>query len=133
MKVDTAVHTRQSADTQCLVLTGSHWVCPTGLGVLLGVALGNENLQMWTLAQDKECDLTGYLRVKLQYKNRLQYMVTGRGPSGSLFPSPKAHLDQCSLPPHVHVSPKVAGTPSTFLYHMTMCVRVSPTTISLPS
>lgn len=44
------------------------------LGVLLGVALGNENLEMWTLAQDKECDLTGYLRVKLQYRNRLQYM-----------------------------------------------------------
>ncbi|EGW04120.1 Interleukin-34 [Cricetulus griseus] len=29
---------------------------------------------MWTLTQDKECDLTGYLRVKLQYRNRLQYM-----------------------------------------------------------
>ncbi|KAL6061789.1 hypothetical protein STEG23_022377 [Scotinomys teguina] len=45
-----------------------------GLEILLGMALGNENLEMWTLTQDKECDLTGYLRVKLQYKNRLQYM-----------------------------------------------------------
>ncbi|XP_038168806.1 interleukin-34 isoform X1 [Arvicola amphibius] len=44
------------------------------LGILLGMTLGNENLEMWTLTQDKECDLTGYLRVKLQYKNRLQYM-----------------------------------------------------------
>ncbi|CAO2609952.1 Il34 [Lemmus lemmus] len=43
-------------------------------GILLGMTLGNENLEMWTLTQDKECDLTGYLRVKLQYKNRLQYM-----------------------------------------------------------
>ncbi|KAH0513285.1 Interleukin-34 [Microtus ochrogaster] len=38
------------------------------------MTLGNENLEMWTLTQDKECDLTGYLRVKLQYKNWLQYM-----------------------------------------------------------
>uniref|UniRef100_A0A8C2LHQ1 Interleukin 34 n=1 Tax=Cricetulus griseus TaxID=10029 RepID=A0A8C2LHQ1_CRIGR len=44
------------------------------LGILLGLALGNQNLEMWTLTQDKECDLTGYLRVKLQYRNRLQYM-----------------------------------------------------------
>eukprot|EP00072_Mus_musculus_P052504 XP_006531547.1 PREDICTED: interleukin-34 isoform X2 [Mus musculus] len=44
------------------------------LGILLDVALGNENLEIWTLTQDKECDLTGYLRGKLQYKNRLQYM-----------------------------------------------------------
>lgn len=44
------------------------------LGILLGMTLGNKNLEMWTLTQDKECDLTGYLRVKLQYKNRLQYM-----------------------------------------------------------
>lgn len=81
------------------VLTGSCWVWPTGLEIfLLGMALGNENLEMWTLTQDKECDLTGYLRVKLQYKNRLQYMVTRRAPHGSLVPSPKAHLELRSLP-----------------------------------
>nr|XP_044998067.1 interleukin-34 isoform X2 [Jaculus jaculus] len=44
------------------------------LGILLGMALGNESLEMWPMTQDKECDVTGYLRVKLQYKNRLQYM-----------------------------------------------------------
>ncbi|XP_008833201.1 interleukin-34 [Nannospalax galili] len=44
------------------------------LGILLGMALGNENLEVWTVTQEKECDVTGYLRVKLQYKNRLQYM-----------------------------------------------------------
>lgn len=73
--------------TQRLALMSSCWVCPTGLGILLDVALGNENLEIWTLAQDKECDLTGYLRGKLQYKNRLQYMVT----RGILkwIPSPK--------------------------------------------
>ncbi|KAK7830400.1 hypothetical protein U0070_018908 [Myodes glareolus] len=59
-----------------------------GLGILLGMTLGNENLDMWTLTQDKECDLTGYLRVKLQYKNRLQYMVTGRAPKR--VPVPKS-------------------------------------------
>ena len=81
-----------------LGLIGSRWLWPTGLGILLGMTLGNENLEMWTLTQDKECDLTGYLRVKLQYKNRLQYLVMGRAPNGSLFPSPKAHLELCSLP-----------------------------------
>ncbi|XP_012868420.1 PREDICTED: interleukin-34 [Dipodomys ordii] len=44
------------------------------LGILFGMALGNESLEVWPLAQNKECDITGYLRVKLQYKNRLQYM-----------------------------------------------------------
>ncbi|XP_048211105.1 interleukin-34 isoform X2 [Perognathus longimembris pacificus] len=44
------------------------------LGILFGMALGNESLEVWPLAQNKECDVTGYLRVKLQYRNRLQYM-----------------------------------------------------------
>ncbi|KAM4833593.1 interleukin-34 isoform 2-T2 [Thomomys bottae] len=44
------------------------------LGILFGMALGHESLEVWRLAQNKECDATGYLRVKLQYKNRLQYM-----------------------------------------------------------
>jgi hypothetical protein len=72
------LRTPGSAQTQCPALIRSCWVCPTGLGILLDVALGNENLEIWTLTQDKECDLTGYLRGKLQYKNRLQYMVTWR-------------------------------------------------------
>ncbi|KAM6176264.1 interleukin-34 isoform 2-T2 [Erethizon dorsatum] len=43
-------------------------------GILLGVALGNEGLEVWPLTQNKECAVTGFLRDKLQYKNRLQYM-----------------------------------------------------------
>ncbi|GAB1293654.1 Interleukin-34 [Apodemus speciosus] len=62
-----------SGGTQCTIMPwGLAWLyC---LGILLDVALGNENLEIWTLTQEKECDLTGYLRGKLQYKNRLQYM-----------------------------------------------------------
>ncbi|XP_073911802.1 interleukin-34 isoform X5 [Castor canadensis] len=44
------------------------------LGILLGMALRSDSLEVWSLTQNKECDVTGYLRVKLQYKNRLQYM-----------------------------------------------------------
>ncbi|XP_023564932.1 interleukin-34 isoform X2 [Octodon degus] len=44
------------------------------LGILLGVALGSEDLEVWPLTQNKECSVTGFLRDKLQYKNRLQYM-----------------------------------------------------------
>ncbi|XP_058135737.1 interleukin-34 isoform X4 [Dasypus novemcinctus] len=39
------------------------------LGILLGVALGNEDL-----TPSEECVVTGFLRDKLQYRNRLQYM-----------------------------------------------------------
>ncbi|XP_037671753.1 interleukin-34 isoform X2 [Choloepus didactylus] len=39
------------------------------LGILLGVALGNEG---WTPGE--ECVVTGFLRDKLQYRNRLQYL-----------------------------------------------------------
>ncbi|KAF6077786.1 interleukin 34 [Phyllostomus discolor] len=45
------------------------------LGILLGVALGNQGLEVWPETQSKECTLTGFLREKLQYKSRLQYMV----------------------------------------------------------
>ncbi|KAF6288216.1 interleukin 34 [Rhinolophus ferrumequinum] len=41
------------------------------LGILLGMALG---LEVWTLTQNEECAITGSLRDKLQYRNRLQYM-----------------------------------------------------------
>ncbi|KAM9607386.1 interleukin-34 isoform 1-T4 [Trichechus inunguis] len=44
------------------------------IGILLGMALGNEGLEVWPLTQGEECTFTGYLRDKLQYKNRLQYM-----------------------------------------------------------
>ncbi|KAF6077784.1 interleukin 34 [Phyllostomus discolor] len=44
------------------------------LGILLGVALGNQGLEVWPETQSKECTLTGFLREKLQYKSRLQYM-----------------------------------------------------------
>ncbi|XP_036201486.1 interleukin-34 isoform X1 [Myotis myotis] len=44
------------------------------LGILLGMALGNQDLEVWPLTQSKECALTGILRGKLQYRNRLQYM-----------------------------------------------------------
>ncbi|XP_049719559.1 interleukin-34 isoform X4 [Elephas maximus indicus] len=44
------------------------------VGILLGMALGNEGLEVWPLTQGEECTFTGYLRDKLQYKNRLQYM-----------------------------------------------------------
>ncbi|XP_045666191.1 interleukin-34 isoform X2 [Ursus americanus] len=44
------------------------------LGILLGMALGNEGLEMWPLTQAEECAVTGFLRDKLQYRNRLQYM-----------------------------------------------------------
>lgn len=52
------------------------WVRSTDLGILLGMALGNEGLEMWPLTQTEECAVTGFLRDKLQYRNRLQYMVT---------------------------------------------------------
>ncbi|KAM7234055.1 hypothetical protein CapIbe_016191 [Capra ibex] len=44
------------------------------LGILLGMALGNEGLEPWPLTQSDECAITGFLRDKLQYRNRLQYM-----------------------------------------------------------
>ncbi|XP_031536666.1 interleukin-34 isoform X2 [Vicugna pacos] len=44
------------------------------LGILLGMALGNEGLELWPLTQSEECAITGFLRDKLQYRNRLQYM-----------------------------------------------------------
>lgn len=44
------------------------------LGLLLGVALGDEGLEVWPAAQRQECAVTGFLRDKLQYRNRLQYM-----------------------------------------------------------
>ncbi|XP_055992303.1 interleukin-34 isoform X1 [Sorex fumeus] len=44
------------------------------LGVLLGITLGNKGLQVRPLPQNEECDVTGFLRDKLQYRNRLQYM-----------------------------------------------------------
>ncbi|XP_057569290.1 interleukin-34 isoform X2 [Hippopotamus amphibius kiboko] len=44
------------------------------LGILLGMALGNEGLEVWPLTQSEECAVTGFLRDKLQYRNRLQYM-----------------------------------------------------------
>lgn len=57
------------------------------LGLLLGMALGNQGLEMWPLTQNEECAVTGFLRDKLQYRNRLQYMVTVRAapcsPAGS--------------------------------------------------
>ncbi|XP_013359327.1 PREDICTED: interleukin-34 isoform X4 [Chinchilla lanigera] len=43
--------------------------CLLYLGILLGVPLGNEGL-----TQNKECAVTGFLRDKLRYRNRLQYM-----------------------------------------------------------
>ncbi|XP_075393660.1 interleukin-34 isoform X2 [Tenrec ecaudatus] len=46
-----------------------HYLC-----ILLGMAWGNEDLEVWPLAQRETCAFTGYLRDKLQYKNRLQYM-----------------------------------------------------------
>uniref|UniRef100_A0AAF6ZW40 Interleukin 34 n=1 Tax=Bos taurus TaxID=9913 RepID=A0AAF6ZW40_BOVIN len=44
------------------------------LGILLGMALGNEGLEPWPLTRSDECAITGFLRDKLQYRNRLQYM-----------------------------------------------------------
>lgn len=44
------------------------------LGIFLGLTLGNKDLQVRPLAQNEECDVTGFLRDKLQYRNRLQYM-----------------------------------------------------------
>ncbi|XP_015090991.1 interleukin-34 isoform X3 [Vicugna pacos] len=48
------------------------------LGILLGMALGNEGLELWPLTQSEECAITGFLRDKLQYRNRLQYMQRAR-------------------------------------------------------
>ncbi|ELW63028.1 interleukin-34 isoform X2 [Tupaia chinensis] len=44
------------------------------LGILLGMALGNKSSEVWPVTQSKECAVTGFLREKLQYRNRLQYM-----------------------------------------------------------
>ncbi|KAG8523672.1 Interleukin-34 [Galemys pyrenaicus] len=38
------------------------------------MALGNEGSEVWPVAQSQECVSTGFLREKLQYRNRLQYM-----------------------------------------------------------
>ncbi|XP_010988585.1 interleukin-34 isoform X2 [Camelus dromedarius] len=48
------------------------------LGILLGMALGNEGLELWPLTQSEECAITGFLRDKLQYRNRLQYTQRAR-------------------------------------------------------
>ncbi|XP_021112378.1 interleukin-34 isoform X3 [Heterocephalus glaber] len=71
--VGTALHPG-AVGTRCLVLMCSCWVWSADLGILLGVALGTEGLKVWPLTQNKGCTATGYLRDKLQYKNRLQYM-----------------------------------------------------------
>ena len=70
----------------CMLLMCSYWARSTDLGILLGMALGNQGLEVRPMTQSKECALTGVLREKLQYKNRLQYMVTTRH---SLRPRPK--------------------------------------------
>ncbi|XP_054552965.1 interleukin-34 isoform X2 [Talpa occidentalis] len=44
------------------------------LGLLLGMALGTEGSEVWPTALGQECTVTGFLREKLQYRNRLQYM-----------------------------------------------------------
>ncbi|XP_017724238.1 PREDICTED: interleukin-34 isoform X1 [Rhinopithecus bieti] len=44
------------------------------IGILLGMACGNQGLEIWPLTQSEECTVTGFLRDKLQYRNRLQYM-----------------------------------------------------------
>lgn len=62
----------------------------TDLGILLGMALGNQGLEVWPLTPSEECAITGFLRDKLQYRNRLQYMVTMWAPAVCLFPSPLA-------------------------------------------
>lgn len=59
--------------------------------ILLGMALGNEGLEVWPLTRSEECAITGFLRDKLQYRNRLQYMVTTWALVVSLFQSPVAH------------------------------------------
>lgn len=75
---------------QCGLLMCSSWAWSTDLGILLGMALGNQGLEVWPLTQSKECAITGSLRDKLQYRNRLQYMVTTWAPAMFLFPSPLA-------------------------------------------
>lgn len=63
------------------LLMCSCWARSTDLGILFGMALGNQGLE--------ECAITGILRDKLQYRNRLQYMVTV-GPRRAPHPSPLA-------------------------------------------
>lgn len=67
------------------------WVRSTDFGILLGMALGNKGLEVWPLTQSEECAVTGFLRDKLQYRNRLQYMVTTWASAVSLFPGPWDH------------------------------------------
>ncbi|KAK2085428.1 hypothetical protein P7K49_036728 [Saguinus oedipus] len=59
---------------RCRVLMCPCRMWSTDLGILLSMALGNEHLEMWPLTQREECTVTGFLRDKLQYRNRLQYM-----------------------------------------------------------
>ena len=80
-------HTLRSGVKQ-QVLTCSCWVRPADLGILLGMALGNEGLEPWPLTRSDECAITGFLRDKLQYRNRLQYMV----PMGPRRSSARARL-----------------------------------------
>uniref|UniRef100_A0A2K6G632 Selenoprotein F/M domain-containing protein n=1 Tax=Propithecus coquereli TaxID=379532 RepID=A0A2K6G632_PROCO len=76
------------------------------LGILLGMAL--EGLEVWSLTQREECAVTGFLRDKLQYRNRLQYMDVEGSPKVEAVLSllntpglslklvrPKALLDNC--------------------------------------
>lgn len=85
----TALHTRTAWRWRG-VLMCCCWVRSTDLGILLGMALGNGGLEMWPLTQTEECAVTGFLRDKLQYRNRLQYMVTV-GTRCVPCPSSRAH------------------------------------------
>ena len=88
--VSTALHTRAVWEPRRW-LTCSCCVRSTDLGILLGMALGNEGLEVWPLTRSEACAITGFLRDKLQYRNRLQYMVTTSALVVSLFQSPVAH------------------------------------------
>lgn len=122
----TALHTRGAGGGG--VLMRSSCSRSADLGLLLGMALGNQGLEMWPLTQNEECAVTGFLRDKLQYRNRLQYMVTvqaapcppsralgsqgaglGRPSSVASVLSPLAPFSSfptvCTWPPHTVPSP----------------------------
>ena len=84
------------------------------------MALGNEGLEMWPLTQAEECAVTGFLRDKLQYRNRLQYMASVSALAEA--PAQAPGLPGCRTfgpLPWVHVSPEPPMAPLSPFLHRT--------------
>lgn len=91
------------------LLTCSCWAWSTDLSILLGMALGDQGLE--------ECAVTGILREKLQYRNRLQYMVTSGHPPAQPLGSWDVGVCTFRVPPWTRVALSLqAPFSALFLY-----------------